>query len=641
MPFRDNDTGSPGGDGADPYALSERIHNRLSIIEDLSRASAAAQLEALTKPDEPLRRSIVRAVLSRHYANLMNIVVIVNLAVVVIEADRGAHLRAIERAGQEVQLTFMDFVLRMFNRGFLGLYCFDVLIQYYVYRRRYFQDSMRTFDLAVVSVDFLAWLFEDLLTNMPSASVLRVFRLAKLVRAAKLVSGIQQLYMIISGFVGAMRALFSGMIVLAVLLLFWAVVCVEVIQVYSKELEELGEYPLCSRCPRAFDSVGDSILTLIQTTFVADSWGEVMVPIIEYHTWTAIPLILMYGTVNLGVLNLILSAVVESAEDRRQEDKEHQVLSKIKDAEGAKVRLKMICKAMDMDGSGALTYTEILDGYEHNREFFHTMELLDVGREEMAVIFRILDADKSGSVTYDEFVNALHKMATEKSHSILFFLKHSVADMHDKLQMQFCAIQDEIMLLSEVKDAMQSLARHELSAGVAAGNSCHRQCPEQSYFQDQDMRRPAVLAQHFPDMDIDGHRPQSPGFEGRFDPRCCDLQTGPEASTVDRSYACAAALYPRTEVLCSGHEHSPHTKGRQLLAVVNGRQRGREHSPPLGGREHSPPLGRRVHSSPLGFGGRNHSPPMRGPGPSGCGRGMVDAQARQRQQQMSPHGTQI
>ena len=48
--------------------------------------------------------------------------------------------------------------------------------------------------------------------------------------------------MIVSGFVGAIRALFFGMIVVAVLLLFWAVVCVEVIQVYVKELEEIGVF---------------------------------------------------------------------------------------------------------------------------------------------------------------------------------------------------------------------------------------------------------------------------------------------------------------------------------------------------------------------------------------------------------------
>merc|ERR1711933_684810 len=115
----------------------------------------------------------------------------------------------------------------------------------------------------------------------------------------------------------------------------------------------------CYRCSRAFQSVGDAMLTLIQTVVLGDSWGVLTLPIVDEYPWTLLffgPLLVF---VQLGFMNLILSAIVEKSKQCNQaliaQSVEDDYLS-------MKIHLLQACEEMDLDGSGELKLDELLKG---------------------------------------------------------------------------------------------------------------------------------------------------------------------------------------------------------------------------------------------------------------------------------------
>merc|ERR1712176_1266190 len=59
--------------------------------------------------------------------------------------------------------------------------------------------------------------------------------------------------------------------------------------------------------------------------------------------------------------------------------------------------------------------------------------VMDVGKQELGIIFKILDQDGSGSVSYHEFVEQFYKLTTQDSHTLLIFIKYHSQEMRQHL----------------------------------------------------------------------------------------------------------------------------------------------------------------------------------------------------------------
>lgn len=103
-----------------------------------------------------------------------------------------------------------------------------------------------------------------------------------------------------------------------------------------------------------------------------------------------------------------------------------------------------MCKEMDKDGSGSLTLPELLNGYETNQTFEHLLKAMDIRKDDLVAVFSILDDDGSGDVAYKEFVEQLHKMKTDDSHTMLVFIKHYVVDLRNQVFDEMKIIQTEL-----------------------------------------------------------------------------------------------------------------------------------------------------------------------------------------------------
>merc|ERR1719215_961084 len=103
----------------------------------------------------------------------------------------------------------------------------------------------------------------------------------KLMRAVRILLAFPELYMLVKGIFGAMKAILWGTFLIMCVLTLFSIMAVELIHPINSRVESSGTYVDCDRCGRAFATVPASIVTFTQTIVTGDSWGQVSIPIIE------------------------------------------------------------------------------------------------------------------------------------------------------------------------------------------------------------------------------------------------------------------------------------------------------------------------------------------------------------------------
>eukprot|EP00747_Dinoflagellata_sp_TGD_P215090 gnl/TRDRNA2_/TRDRNA2_87836_c1_seq1.p1 gnl/TRDRNA2_/TRDRNA2_87836_c1~~gnl/TRDRNA2_/TRDRNA2_87836_c1_seq1.p1 ORF type:complete len:354 (+),score=56.55 gnl/TRDRNA2_/TRDRNA2_87836_c1_seq1:2-1063(+) len=153
------------------------------------------------------------------------------------------------------------------------------------------------------------------------------------------------------------------------------------------------------------------------------------VPIIEEAPWAGIVLLAVLVTVNLGILNLLLTAIVDRAQETREQDEENKLRLKQKSYEAMRKKLMQICQDLDVDGDGQITLGEIIDGVSISDKFEKLLRLMDVHEDDLRMVFHILDEDGSGSVSFEEFSTQIHRMKTQETHTMLLIMKGHIKDL--------------------------------------------------------------------------------------------------------------------------------------------------------------------------------------------------------------------
>ena len=218
------------------------------------------------------------------------------------------------------------------------------------------------------------------------------------------------------------------------MLLILGIIAVEFVHPRSQALAAQGVYDDCDRCHRAFQTVWMSAITFWQQIVAGDSWGRITIPIMESYPETIPYFAMVFITIDLGLLNLILSVIVDKAHQAQQEDIKFQLTQRQAAFELAKRSLLQLCELLDDDQSGSLSFDELLEGYDKLPEFQEQMRLMDVEREDMQSLFRVLDEDGSGDIQYSEFVEQVVKMRSQDTTLSLLFLRSQIKDMKHYVQ---------------------------------------------------------------------------------------------------------------------------------------------------------------------------------------------------------------
>jgi len=226
------------------------------------------------------------------------------------------------------------------------------------------------------------------------------------------------------------KTLFWSTLLLILVMTVWACIAVEVIHPHMRELDARGAFSSCDRCVDAFSSVFRANLTLFQTIIAGDSWGQVAVPVIEAHPWTAIFFAGSLMTLIFGVLNLIVAVIVDSFAEMRAKD----VSSLAKDMEyeevEEKANLRKLFRKIDWNHDGALSYAELLHAAERLGDFRAYLRVLDVDKKDLQHLFAMVDADSNGAIDPKEFIETMYRLKNAESKTASKFIHHIVTNVH-------------------------------------------------------------------------------------------------------------------------------------------------------------------------------------------------------------------
>jgi len=192
-----------------------------------------------------------------------------------------------------------------------------------VHRSKFFDDARRIFDLLIVMMDVLFLMISAFLSSrgLLTVLVLRVFRLARLSRAMKVLGHFPELAMMLRGLSSALRATFWGSCIVILAILMWSIFSEKFLHPLNQEITKAGIYSRegCSHCPQAWSSEWNAFITMTQHVVAGDAWGDVNRPMVKYAPYTLFIFVAMNFSINLLILNLI-AIVVERANIAHEED---------------------------------------------------------------------------------------------------------------------------------------------------------------------------------------------------------------------------------------------------------------------------------------------------------------------------------
>jgi hypothetical protein len=333
------------------------------------------------------------------------------------------------------------------------IYFTEVSLRIYVYRVEFFLSGRDLLDASIVACDLIIFAMATMTGSKLNfnPTLFRIVRLTRLGKVVRLLVLFPELHLILAGLWCAFKAIIWGMLLMFFWLVIVAIMAVQFLNPVNEEVAAEGIYEGCERCPRAWSSVSNSMLTFTQTLLFGDSWGLTAIPIIEHAPWTYGFFLMVFVTVCVAAMNLILAAIVDAAQDAKAQGDHEIARVKQQEQQHASGQLLELCKSLDYDGSGTLNVEELREGMTNNPEFGDAMKAMDISSDDIDVVFGMLDEDRSGDVDYEEFIAQVHKMKTNDTHTLLIFIRHYVKAIHDQ------GLSDMKVALSSVYEKLEDV----------------------------------------------------------------------------------------------------------------------------------------------------------------------------------------
>jgi len=316
-------------------------------------------------------------------------------------------------------------------------------------RCQYFTCRWNQFDILVVTSGWIGELF----SGVVNLAFLRVVRVSRLTRAFRFLLQFRELYLLMNGVLGSLRAMFFGTGLLFAVIMAYSVILVE----WAHPINSTITYMGCDECTFGFKSVWWSMLTLFKQLIAGDAWF-MSFGLFEEGPLFAPLMIFVVVTISLGIMNIILAGVVDSAAHAREKDMQDKAQMKASDQLETKKELYKLCSEMDTNGSGSLSKEELFDAYENLPEFGDIMLRLDVQAEDLDALFRVLDQDGSGDLDYEEFCDELVALKSEDQQTLLILTRFAVQQIQHEIDHNMSAkIQNLVGASAKQEEQLQSI----------------------------------------------------------------------------------------------------------------------------------------------------------------------------------------
>lgn len=325
------------------------------------------------------------------------------------------------------------------------------------------RDWMVITDLVVIACGYLETIlhhagYGQFLQQFGLFRMLRLVRILRLTRLLRRTRGFRELQKLVRMMATCIKTLGWSLVFLFIIMTIWALLIVEVVHplmktddlAYAFETEGCGD-----RCLRATSTVLHANLLLFKTVIAGDSWGEIAVPVIEAFPLTAIIFAGSLLTLVFGVLNLIVAVVVDTFAEARQRD----VLNLAEEMEynhaADQKFLENIFQRIDADGSGQVTFEELLEGARKDPEFQSRLRVMDIDESDLLQLFEMIDVNGEGEIAAAEFIAPLTRWVHD-SKTAPRFIKYNVLrsltrqeELYDLTKTYFDILDTRIQELSD------------------------------------------------------------------------------------------------------------------------------------------------------------------------------------------------
>jgi len=412
--------------GSEDMVRSMSITRAFSSVPQVFRKSGGGTAPKLTGWRAVIQRHLDSACCNFVLAALLSFMVVL----LIVDTNYGAHG------------TPAPWWVKSSSTALLVIYACEVMLRVVVYGARFRNEVYVVIDLIAIVIDLTLLLAEVALgfeTDMP-VMLLRLARVMRITRAVRFMTMFPALKLLLRGIAYSTMAIFWGVFLLAFILLFWSILSVVLIHPLNVELTQIGYWEAegCERCPRAFESVQESMLTYMQQILAGDSWGQLTIPIVERFPASAILFLAVFVSLSLGAMNLLLAVIVESASDAKRMNLEQEAQLREAEYNEARVHLQHLFAELDEDGNGVISKAELIEGSCSNAHFASLLKIMDIKRDDLEVLYDMMDIDGSGQVEYQEFVEQLYKIKKCEASTMLVFIHFYVTEIQQMLQAATC-----------------------------------------------------------------------------------------------------------------------------------------------------------------------------------------------------------
>lgn len=374
----------------------------------------------------------------------------------------------------------------------LALYCLEMIVMLSLRGWQTLKEVATQVDILIIGCGLaekalsLFWVQQDnAITSL--VRVLRLVRIFRITRLLQRTKALRELSKLVSMMATCLKALVWSFIFCFVIMTVWAMLMVEFVHPLIQELNDKhGTFEGCPQCTRATSSVMSANLLLFKTVIAGDSWGEIAVPVIERYPMTAIVFMGSLLTLVFGVLNLIVAVVVDTFAEYRQRDVIHLAEDLEVDLANDQKILQRMFERIDEDGSGLVSYEELVEGARKDPEFQSRLRVMDIDESDLRQFFDMIDSTGEGEIESSEFIAALSRWVHD-SKTAPRFVKYNVLR---SLQMQeelYETVHEQFEMLSSRLDysdyALESILK---GSGLFAGVSPQSSPSESRQFFTQD-----------------------------------------------------------------------------------------------------------------------------------------------------------
>jgi hypothetical protein len=231
-----------------------------------------------------------------------------------------------------------------------------------------------------------------------------LLRLLRIVRVVRLLRIFKELWLLVNGFIQALRVL--GWILILISMIIYCAAIFATLAV-GEECEEYGD--VFVRCEDFFGGVFKSMFTLFQM-LTLESWAmSVARPVMTRQpAMTGFFVVFLFLTA-YGIMNILIGVVCENTLAAAAQNEKKRSRLKNREVQRNFITLREVFLSGDSDGDGFITLEE-LEICLQRPDVEEKLSSLDLPRSQAHELFSILDVDLSGQIDVEEFINGILKI---------------------------------------------------------------------------------------------------------------------------------------------------------------------------------------------------------------------------------------